>query len=124
MAVITPTITQIPTINGFTHVVAWTPMANGDTGLPWQGAASADRSIEITGTFGVGGSVSIQGSNAVTSPAAGGTWSALSDAQGGALAVTATKVETVAEFTNWIRPAVTAGDGTTSLTVAMLAKGS
>jgi hypothetical protein len=124
MAVITPTVTQIPTINGYTHVVAWTPMANGDTGLPFQGAASPDRSVTVTGTFGAGGSVSMQGSNDVTAPAAGATtWLALSDAQGVALAVTAAKVETVAEFTNWIRPAVTAGDGTTALTVTMYARG-
>jgi hypothetical protein len=124
MAVITPTITHVPTVKGFTHIVVWTPLANGDTGLPYQGPGQPDRSVQVKGTFGAGGSVSIQGSNDVTAPAAGSSdWAALSDAQGVAIAVTAAKVETVAEFTNYVRPAVTAGDGTTALTVSMITRG-
>lgn len=119
MAVIAPTITHIPTAIGFTHLVVWTPLANGDSGTPYQGAAAPDRSVQVFGTFGAGGSVTMEGSNEVAAT----TYAAMSDAQGVAIAVTAAKVETVAEFMNWTRPRVTAGDGTTALTVAMIVRG-
>jgi len=75
---------------------------------------SADRSVQVTGTFGAGGNLRIEGSNDGTN------YSALTDPQGNALDFTATKIEGVLELTRYIRPRATAGDGTTSLTVTMI----
>lgn len=100
------------------HVV-WTPLANSDTGSPAPFQPGADRSVQVRGTFGAGGTVIIQGSNDLL--AAGATWATLTDPQGNALSFTAAGLEQVSEFTRWIRPNVTGGDGTTALTVTMLA---
>lgn len=123
MAVIAPTITEIESLYGHVHSVVWTPLANGDTGTPYQMPGSADRSIHAFGTFGAGGSMTMQGSNEVAQPAVAATsWASLHDPQGLALTITALKIEEAAEVSNWIRPNVTAGDGTTAITVAMIVR--
>lgn len=123
MSAIAPTLTQVTTPRGtLVHVVSWT-LANGDTGVPYQMPNQFSRSMHAFGTFGAGGSVKMRGSNEVAQPAAGATtWADLHDAQGVAIALTAAKVSTIGETTNWVSPMVTAGDGTTSITVAMLAR--
>ena len=98
------------------NIVIWTPLANGDQGTAFENPGQADRSIQISGTFGVGGSITIQGSND------GSNWVALTDPQGNAITKTAAAIEQVSEVTRYIRPSVTAGDGTTALTVTMLAR--
>jgi hypothetical protein len=45
------------------HFVQWTPMLNGDSGAPFGMTGFADRSAQIVGTFGTGGTVLIEGSN-------------------------------------------------------------
>ena len=97
-------------------VFTWAAMANGDTGSPVSVAEFADRSLQVTGTFGAGGSVSGEGSNDSTN------YVALADPQGNALTFTTAKIEQVLECVQWLRPNVTAGDGTTSLTVTMFAR--
>ncbi len=98
-------------------VPTWAGMQTGDVGLRIELANFADRSVQVTGTFGAGGSVRIEGS------LDGTNYAALTDPQGNALDITAPKIEAITELVRWIRPAVTAGDGTTSLTVTMLLKG-
>lgn len=101
--------------------VAWLAMANGDTGtplLPEHSADYQDRSIQITGTFGAGGSVTIQGSND-----GGVTWATLTDPLGNPLTFTAAGIQRVTETTEQIRPNVTAGDGTTSLNAYLFMRG-
>jgi hypothetical protein len=78
----------------------------------------ADISIQVLGTFGAGGTLLIEGSNEVTPT----TWATLNDPQGNALSVTAAKIEQLLEVPRWIRPRVSAGDGTTSLTVNVWAR--
>jgi polygalacturonase len=97
------------------HLVSWTPLTftGSDVGAAIEMGASADRSVQVTGTFGAGGSVTIEGSNDGTN------YHTLNDPQGNALAVTSAKTEQVMELTRYIRPRITAGDGTTSLTVTM-----
>lgn len=105
-------------------IVTWTGLLNGDTGKPFVCPHRADKSVQVTGTFGTGGNCRIQGTNAQvydTVPAAvSATWATLADPQGNALDVTAAKVEQLLENTNAVRPNITAGDGTTSLTVTLL----
>jgi hypothetical protein len=115
MATIPATITA-PTAHGDTiHTVSWPTMtfSGTDVGSPIQMAGSNDRSIQVTGTFGAGGNLKIEGSNDGTN------YYTLNDPSSTALDFTAAKIEQVLELTKYIRPRVTAGDGTTSLTVTM-----
>jgi hypothetical protein len=118
MSVDTPTFTKVigPT-GGIDAVVAtWGPMANGDTGSPLKRPDLVDRSLQVTGTFGAGGSVAVEGSND------GVNFYALSNPQGTTIAVTAAGIVQIEEATVYVRPHVTAGDGTTSLTCTMCAR--
>jgi hypothetical protein len=117
MATITPTTTSLQPAGAITHAV-WTPLANGDVGAAVYAWPGADRSFAVTGTFGTGGTLVWQGSNDLTSPT---NWFTLSDPQGTALSLTSSKFKQIEEYALWMRPSVTAGDGTTALTVNFLA---
>lgn len=85
-----------------------------DTGAPAQYPQFNDKTVHVVGTLGTGGSVSLEGSNDGTN------WKVLTDPQGSALTFTAVNViEAVAECPLFIRPNVTAGDGTTDFTVIL-----
>lgn len=101
------------------HKNTWTPLANGDAGSALTAASLADKTVQILGTFGAGGTVIIEGSND-----GGTTWATLNDSrgEGNALSFTAANVCTILENTERIRPRVTAGDGTTALTVIITSK--
>ncbi len=114
MAVITPT-TRTPK-HGIV-LFTWGPMVNGDTGAPVQAPDYPDKSVMVTGTFGAGGNCRIQGTlETITTPT---LWQTLADPQGNVLDFGAAKVEAILENTFQYRPNVTAGDGTTSLTVVL-----
>jgi hypothetical protein len=117
MATITVAKTTIGGFGNQAFVAQWTPMTNSgsDVGTPIENPGYADRSVQVTGTFGAGGSVRLEGSNDGTN------YAALTDPQGNALDITTAKVEQIMELTRYIRPRVTAGDGTTSLTVTVMA---
>lgn len=102
--------------NGGYFKHAWEGLANGDTGKPVGLATFPDRNVQVLGTFGAGGSVSIEGSND-----GGTTWAVLKDAQGVALTFTAAGVGYVLANTELIRPNVTGGDVTTALDVILVA---
>lgn len=114
MATIAKTTTTVGTSDDRVYSVAWASMANGDTGEAVELPMTRDRSVQVTGTFGAGGTIVIEGSNDGTN------YVTLTDLQGNAISKTAAFVEQVQEITQYIRPRVTAGDGTTSLTVTML----
>ena len=121
MAVITPVVTQLESLYGHTHSIVWGPMANGDTGGPVSLPGSTLRSVHVFGTFGVAGSVAAQGSNELAQPAAASvTWAPLHDAQGAVLAQTVLGIKPIGDLSVWFQPKVTAGDGTTALTVALM----
>ncbi len=94
--------------------VTWA-MAVGDTAQPLQYAQWADRSIQVEGTFG-GATVTFQGSNS------GNTYVSLTDPQGNTLSLTAAGIKQVMEVTAYIKPVVTGGDGTTSLTFTAIVR--
>lgn len=124
MAEISHTITRIQSHKDDCHVVTWPSMANGDHGTAISLSGSADKSVQVTGTLGVGGNVQVQGSN-IVSPAvtfASTDFVTLTDPQGNALDVNTLKVEMITENTLFFRPRVTAGDGTTSVTVSVLVR--
>jgi len=111
VAVRIPTVAYAP--NGQTNgvLVTWTGLANGDTGALVEGVDYADRTVQISGTFGTGGSVTIEGSND------GATFAPLTDPQGNAITKTAAGLEVIEEGPRYVRPNVTAGDGATNLPV-------
>lgn len=96
--------------------VVWTGLLNGDDGSVFEGYDWADASVQITGTFGAGGSINFTGSNDGTN------YVVLTDPQGGVITKTGAAVEQVSEGMKSVKPVVTAGDGTTSLTVTMYAR--
>lgn len=87
----------------------WLLLANGDDGQAVEGADWADRTVQFDGTFGAGGSITLLGSNDGTN------YFALTDPQGGAITKTAAGLEVIEEGPRYIKPSVTAGDGTTAL---------
>lgn len=97
-------------------LMTWAGLLNGDDGGPVELPSFPDVSVQITGTFGTGGSVTLLGSNDGTN------YVALTDPQGNAITKTAAGLEQVEELVRYIKPSVTAGDGTTSLTVTLLAR--
>lgn len=120
MAVRTPTIEYQLDGNANLARVTWTGLLNGDTGAPVEMGDWADRTAQVYGTFGTGGSVNMEGSNDKASETP--TYAILSDPQGNAFTKTAAAIEALEESPLIIRPNVTAGDGTTTLTVKMVCR--
>lgn len=116
MAVRTPTVLEHPNGQSNAILVTWAGLLNGDTGSPVEGVDFADRTAQISGTFGAGGSITMQGSNDNTN------YDPLTDPQGNAITKTAAGLEVIVENPRYARPNVTAGDGTTSLTVTIWAR--
>jgi hypothetical protein len=106
-------------------VYTWANMANGDYGTAIEAPGSADKTVQVRGTYGAGGDLRVEGSN-LPAPVASATsdWDVLTDPQGNDLAIVSgdKQTEGVLENPRWVRPRVHAGDGTTSLTVRMLVR--
>jgi len=115
MATVIPTSTEVST-DGSAFLVVWTPLTTTNTdGTRVQLNRYPDKTIQVDGTFGAGGNVTIQGSNDGT------TWATLSDPQGTALVISGAGIKAISENPLYIRPLVAAGDGTTALNVRLLA---
>lgn len=102
-----PGNTQGPALTGAT--LAWVALKNGDTGTPTPAGLWSASYFQATGTWGVGGSVQLEGS------IDGQTWVKLSPA-----ALVAAGFFTAlgaGERPKFVRPNCTAGDGTTSIVV-------
>jgi hypothetical protein len=95
---------------------SWGPLLNGEAGATLDLPAFGDRTVQIAGTFGAGGTIVIEGS------LDGTNWITMNNIQGTALSFTAAGLRAVSEATRYIRPRVTAGDGTTSLTVTIFVR--
>lgn len=89
---------------------AWTGLLNGDDGDPASSVRSGDRTAQVYGTFGVGGTVVIEGSLDKSH------WFQLRDPTGTLISFTAAGGKAILESTPYVRPRVSAGDGATSLT--------
>ena len=97
---------------------SWT-LANGEAGDAMQFTEFADKCVQFGGTFGAGGTVILEGSNDLTSPS---NWSPITDPQANAISKTAAAIEQILETPMWVRPRVTAGDGTTAITVKLVSR--
>lgn len=107
--------------------VQWSGLLNTDVGQAFSCGHRNIKSVQVYGTLGAGGSVQLQGTNdQAYTPGAVATapnWVPLSDRQGNQLDIAVAKIENVQENPNAVRPSVTAGDGTTNLTVVMVLSG-
>lgn len=95
----------------------WEGLGNGDQGVGVSLATFAETSVQVSGTFGSGGDMNLEGSND-----GGTTWFVLNDPQGTALAITDTGVYKVQEYAELVRPNVIAGDGTTNLDIHLISR--
>lgn len=99
------------------HLVKWSAIPNGQQGSGWSVGPFQALTAQLLGTLGAGGSVTIEGSNDGTN------WAACHNPGGTAATLTALGLVTIMEIPLFLRPNVTAGDGTTALTVIVLAIG-
>ena len=115
MAVRASTFTRDLDPRGGVQVCTWTGLLNGDTGSPIQASEMSEKTWHAFGTFGTGGTVTIQGSNDGTN------WASISTKQGTVpmTLTSTTAINTSQDRPVWVRPSVTAGDGTTSLTMTV-----
>lgn len=102
--------------DGSSVMYSWRDMANGDSGEPIDGAEWGDRAVQVVGTFGAGGTIVWEGSNDGTN------YVTLKDSFNVATSFTAAGIATVIDVPRYCRPRVTAGDGTTSLSVYALSR--
>lgn len=112
MSVTRTVITSGDGFNG--KIFNWT-LVNGETGDPVTGEDSmlSDRSVQVSGTFGAGGTVLIEGSNDSV------TWYTLSSPANTALSFNAAGLKQIVEISHRTRVRVSAGDGTTNISVSM-----
>jgi hypothetical protein len=118
MATINPTIEIIDdNVTRFYWAALTTTNADGAP-IPARFMDFADRTVQVTGTFGDAGNLRVQGANEPDSP----VYAALNDPQGNDLNIGAAKIEQIVEVTPLTRPLVTAGDGTTNLNVSIICR--
>jgi hypothetical protein len=97
-------------------MMTWAGLLNGDDGGPVELPSFPDVSVQVGGTFGTGGTIVMEGSNDGT------TYFTLTDPQGNTVSKTSAALEQIEELVRYRRPRVTGGDGTTALTVTLLAR--
>ena len=114
MAIATPVITAAVPGDDTALIVTWGPMANGDTAVGFPQAQMSERTVQVKGTFGAGGNVNFSGSND-----GGTTYSVLQDDFGTAMAITTAGIRRCNAVAQLVAPQVSAGDGTTALTIVM-----
>ena len=111
MSTITPTVTRF---SQNAVRITYANMAVDDVGVDigkhW--ADFADRSVQVTGTFGGNGSVTVEVSND-----GGSTYHAATDPQGNAVTKTGAATEQIVEAGALTRPHVTIGDANTAIHV-------
>lgn len=95
------------------EIYTWAAMAAGDDGAPAGVTGSGDRTVQIRGTFGAGGTVLIEGTLDMAN------WDTLRDPAGAPLSFSAAGIKTVLENVVAIRPRIATGDGTTSINVVI-----
>lgn len=117
MATIQPQKSSIDSSFSNYVITRWPALALGDDAVAVLCPPIGDRTAQVHGTFGVGGSVRLQGS------LDGTNYFPLTDPQGNALDFVQGKLESIMELVPYIKPTVTGGDGTTSLTVTICIKG-
>lgn len=101
------------------RVFTYSTVVNGNDGAPIPALYDdySDRSVQVLGTFGAGGNARIEGSND-----GGTTYATLRAPDSTALDLTAASLKQILEVTLLTRPRITAGDGTTSITIIIVCR--
>jgi hypothetical protein len=101
--------------DGSSVLVTWTGLlqSSSDDGAAVGLSAWGSRTFQVTGTLGAAGAVTLEGSND------GVTWATLADKQGVPLVVATLGLKSTQDITVFVRPRITAGDGTTNLNVSV-----
>lgn len=109
-------ITGVPIPSDLFDIIAmsWGPMKFGDNCVPIVSGSLVDHSIQAEGTFGIGTSVTLLGSNDATTTT-NGNYHALTDPYGTTINIQSPAIKQSTEVTAWIKPAITAGDGSESI---------
>ena len=108
-------------VSGRVHRFTWAGLLNGDDGALVSIPGASDMSVQVFGTFGSGGIIIIEGSLELLDPAPTNFFT-LRDGGDNLISFTAADGEMVGPLAVAIRPNVTAGDGTTDLTMILLAR--
>lgn len=109
------TTSRLQTFGDDAHIASWAVMTTAIAGDPLELVGSADRSVQVAGTFN-GATVVLEGSNDGTN------YVTLKDVFGNAISLTAAGLRQVAEITRYVRPSASGGGGSQSVTVTMLAR--
>lgn len=117
MATRASTFNQGVSKNGAVFQASWTGLLNGDDGAWISFAEWSAKTFHVFGTFGAAGTVIIEGSNDVTVPPTNA--STITNWQATQLSATSAGFLTARDMPIWVRPRVTGGDGTTSITVTL-----
>lgn len=101
-----------------THKWTCNNLINGNQSSNHSGSRLSDKTVQVLGVFGAAGSLNIEGSND-----GGTTWAILNDSrgEGNPLTFTGADIRNINENPDLIRANVTAGDGTTNLSVIIIA---
>lgn len=100
--------------SGPTVLATWTALANAITGDSLQTGNFIASSAQVSGTFGVAGSIQLEGSND------GVNWLILPDADLILAIWTQAYIKFFRDSPMWLRPRVTNGDGTTALSIKLV----
>lgn len=105
-------------------ITTWAAIPNGDFGDAIKISGAPDKCVQFFGTFGTGGTVVMEGSNdpRVETNLGSAIWFPLTDPQANAISKTNASGEQILENPVYIRPRVSAGDGTTAITVILCSK--
>jgi hypothetical protein len=98
------------------YVVKWAGLSYSDVGSSLPSLQYSGSSVQVTGTFGEGGSVVLEGSND------GETFFPIADNTGSVLHFNKSGLKGVGDVVAYVRPKVLGGDSTTSITVTLAAK--
>jgi hypothetical protein len=122
MATIVAELERIKTFGDVAVCATWAALTTTNNyGSPIAMPGWSDRSIQLLGDLGTGGAVTMYGSNkAAPDESDDDDWAILTDPQGNNIALSSLKVEQISELTRWVRPKITAGNGSTSLTAILL----
>lgn len=117
MTTINPTFVRyIGSADGSTARVTWTDVTETDDCAGVALPEYADKSVQVFGTFD-SANVAVHGSND-----GGTTYAALNDPSGTVIDMTVAGIKAVLENTEYVKPVITTGGATQSLTVVMLAR--
>ena len=108
---------SVESTDGWLRTVVWGPLTSTNVDGRWYFCGRyTDSSVQISGTWG-GATVVVQGTNEVGTPADPLTLTSANDTDSLSFTGAGRRLRQILETVNQIRPLLSGGDGTTSLTV-------